>query len=239
VPPLWRFYRRHLCQQAVQPFRWVEYSFSASCLFLVGLAIDGATDFYHVILTFVAMWTVMMMGLLQELGAYYLRRIEQLSATEEKYKRNLVEFFLPHLIGWVPYMVLWYEALDRFNQDMQHIKPNAPPHWVVGFYVFNFIVFSSFGFTQLVEMVALYRLPATVLEDGKLRNRLVAEAEKRAGTKITKFGDFENSLLLELAVQRIAVRADYAYTVLSLVAKSVSGYFLLSGLIASSDAAHY
>jgi hypothetical protein len=41
------------------------------------------------------------------------------------------------------------------------------------------------------------------------------------------------------ALRAIAIETEYAYTLLSLVAKSVSGYFLLSGMLASSKSGRY
>jgi hypothetical protein len=35
------------------------------------------------------------------------------------------------------------------------------------------------------------------------------------------------------------VQHEYVYTFLSITAKSLTGYFLLSGMLASSSAAHY
>lgn len=201
MPLLWRNLSTRLTTQAIQPFRFVEYSFSASCLFLVALLIDGVMDLYHVVLAFAAMWTVMMFGLLQELTAWYLRRLEQLGGP----RRNMLEFFMPHAIGWVLYIVLWAEAIDRFSLDMDNIKPNKPPQWVVSFYYFLFAAFTSFGANQAVEMVRLFR---TAADDAK-------------------------------ALANIAIVHEYVYTLLSLLAKSVSGYFLLNGMLASSSAAHY
>ena len=199
IPQVWRFYITKLTTQAIQPFRWVEYSFSASCLFVLGDLINGVSDFYHVLVVFAAMWTVMMFGLLQELTAFYLRKLQRLTG----HKASVIEFFLPHLLGWVLYLALWFEALDRFRNALSHAEPDKPPAWVESFYVGNFVIFSSFGFNQLVEMVRLYSLPA------------------------------------DKSVAAIAVTAEVGYVALSLGAKTMSGYFLLSGLLASSNAGHY
>ena len=201
VPALWRPLSERLQTQAIQPYRFVEYAFSASCLFLIAQLINGVTDLHHVVLVFASMATVMLLGLLQELTAYYLRCIERAGGPP----RSWEQFFLPHAIGWLLYVPLWYEAFDRFGLDLREIKPLAPPHWVVSFYYFLFFVFTSFGFAQAVQMVRLYRIGAA--DDRRLR--------------------------------AIAIESEYVYTLLSLVAKSVSGYFLLSGLLASSTSGHY
>ena len=153
VPALWASYSQRLEEMAIQPFRWIEYSASASCLFLLLDLINGVNDLHHAILVFVSMATVMLLGLVQELVAYYLRFIEQAGGP----KRSPVQFFLPHAIGWLLYVVLWAETIDRFKLDMDHIHPERPPNWVVTFLFFLFVVFSSFGFCQ--ASVFLVRTP--------------------------------------------------------------------------------
>ena len=187
---------RKLKTQAIVPMRWVEYSFSASCLFVLAELINGVVDLYHVLLIFASMWTVMMMGLLQEVSAFYLRQLGAGGVSR-------LEFLLPHLIGWVPYIVMWFEAFDRFRLDMSKIKPASPPAWVTGFYSVLFLLFTSFGFNQFVEMWRLY------------------------------------GVRTDEEVARIATRAEYVYVSLSLLAKTSCAAFLLSGLLASSGAAHY
>lgn len=156
VPALWAYYRRTLLVNGVQPFRWVEYSFSASCLFLMGAVLNGTRDLYVMVITFVAMWTVMMLGLLQELVAFYFRRAEALRPGLRL--RNAPEFFLAHAAGWPLYMALWGTTLDSFSLSL---RKNGAPAWVVTFYVADFALFSCFGVNQLVQMVRLYRLPAS------------------------------------------------------------------------------
>ena len=197
---LWTGYINKLTTQCINAYRWIEYSFSASCLFLLGALINGVTNLYTVLFIFSAMWTVMMLGLVQELVAFYLRKLEYANVA----KRSAIEFFLPHLIGWVPYLFLWFAAIDSFKLDLKH-SPSKPPNWVYLFYIVNFVIFSSFGGNQAVEMYRLFYLPAS--DDKGLR--------------------------------RIALQHEFVYVMLSLSAKSLSGYFLLSGLLASSSSAHY
>ena len=64
---------RRLTETGVQPFRWVEYSFSSSCLLLVAAALCGINDIHYVLLIFASTWTTMMLGLVQENTANYPR----------------------------------------------------------------------------------------------------------------------------------------------------------------------
>jgi hypothetical protein len=241
---IWKFYITKLTTQCINPFRWIEYSFSASCLFLLGSLINGVTELHHVMLIFVAMWVVMILGLVQEVVAFYLRRLEatgllintlnaQIQAVKESsprdvdltslaviflkdrndnavppIKRNILEFVLPHLVGWVLYIFLWAAELDRFKLGMDN-APSNPPTWVIAFYVIEFFLFSSFGFNQFYQMVRLYRLP---------------------------IGKFDN---VDEGIWSIAIHAEWRYVTLSVTAKTLCGYFLLSGMLASSSAAKY
>jgi hypothetical protein len=202
---------------------------------LLGSLINGVTELHHVMLIFVAMWVVMMLGLVQEVVAFYLRRLEasgflintlnaQLQARDASFavisltdhnknavpptKRNLVEFVLPHLVGWVLYIFLWAAELDRFKLGMDN-APSNPPTWVIAFYVIEFFLFSSFGFNQFYQMIRLYKLP---------------------------IGKFDN---VDEGMWSIAIHAEWRYVTLSVTAKTLCGYFLLSGMLASSSAAKY
>ena len=201
----WPYYVRNLTVKCIQPFRWVEYSFSASCLFVLGILINGVFDFYHVLVVFFAMWTVMMLGLLQEERAYTSRLLIHGGHDQGRWVAwEFINFVLPHLIGWALYISLWYESLDRFQLAMKHTSPDHPPKWVVSFYYFLFSVFSSFGINQAVQMVRLFR------------------RRKTAGS-----------------IAGIAIQHEYVYVILSAVAKTISAYFLYTGLLASSSAGHY
>lgn len=251
---------RHLSKNAVQPFRWVEYSFSASCLFLTGLLINGVNDYYHAILSFAAMWTVMMLGLLQEMVAYYIMQIEWMHKSYSYDRtwtngiKRAAQFFLPHAVGWVPYLVLWYESLDRFRLDMLH-SPESPPKWVIAFYIFDFLVFSSFGFVQLIEMICLYRVsvPLEVRtvrpfgggSSGRARPLLSASEKQVRNTNRVWLSASKHQVETDIfewrgrEIERIAYFAELAYTTLSLLAKTVSGGLMFGGLLASSSSAHY
>jgi hypothetical protein len=150
---LWDDTYERLYKKGINFWRWIEYSFSATTLFLAGAILSGVHSLYTFLLIFAVMWTVMVFGLLQELTAYYLRDLEHES---NKRRRNPVEFFLPHLLGWVPYLFAWVVAFDTVSLDNKH---NLSPT-LSGFFVIEFVFYTFFAFNQQVEMVRLYLLPA-------------------------------------------------------------------------------
>jgi hypothetical protein len=203
---LWEDTWKRLTEKGIQPYRWVEYSFSASCLVLVGAALDGINDLHFMLLIFATMWTVMFLGWIQENNCFYLRTIAQAAVVQPSVGRRRggfmrwFEFLMPHLVGWVPYLFVWFALLHKFAVANDKSDQDAPK-WVIGFYVFNFLVFSSFGFNQVAQMCRLR--PWRTLDDQ--------------------------------AFKRVVVFHETAYVVLSLVAKTVTAYFLFTGLLASSS----
>ena len=184
-------YYKRLVQKNIQPYRWIEYAFSASCLFLVAAILNGVNDYHQILTIFFASFTVMMLGLAQENWAYMIRSSEK--------KASFLFFAFPHLLGWPLYTTLWAALLDQFVLAVNK-SPRDPPKWVYSFYIVEFLIFSSFGFNQFTHMLRLYNC---------------------------KFDDKKKA-------EKIAVQAEVAYVVLSLTSKTLSGYFLTSGLLASS-----
>lgn len=191
--PLWQNTLERLTTKGIQPYRWVEYSASASCLLLVAAALGGIDDLHFLLLIFGSTWAVMMLGWIQENTAYYIRAATRKSAPHKAI--GLVEFVAPHLVGWVPYIMVWFALFHKFQLASHgaHL-----PAWLNLVYVFNIVVFSCFGVNQAWQMARLYGRP----EAAELKH--------------------------------IALQHEFVYVFLSLAAKSVTAYFLLSGMLASS-----
>jgi hypothetical protein len=205
---LWDSTWKRLTEKGIQPYRWVEYSFSASCLILVVASLNGITDFHFLLVIFATMWTVMMLGLVQENTAYYVREL-YLSLGDTRVGTGFgqfCEFVLPHLIGWVPYTCIWFVLFRKFVLSNKHGCTSAP-QWVFAFYAFNISIFSSFGINQLAQMCRLF----------KLKTRPKVEKEK-------------NSKRL------IAVQHEFVYVFLSASAKVVTAVFLFAGVLANKSA---
>jgi hypothetical protein len=148
IPALWRDTYGRLTKQGINFWRWIEYSFSATTLFLAGAASQGLNSLHTALLIFGSMWVVMMLGLLQEVVAYYLKEMNRT-------KVYLGEFLLPHLIGWIPYLFLWFVAFDTNALNNKHATPHKS-NALFAFYIFEFVAFSSFGINQLAEMIRLH-----------------------------------------------------------------------------------
>ena len=145
---LWKSTYARLYSKGIQYWRWIEYSFSATTLFLAGAAANGLREVSTALLIFGSMWVLMMLGLVQELVAYYLKQLRHP-------KIHVVEFFLPSLLGWVPYIFLWVVAFDSMANNNKHAVPHKS-NALFAFYVFEFLAFSSFGINQAVQMARFY-----------------------------------------------------------------------------------
>lgn len=152
VPFCWQNYMR----SGIHPLRWIEYSFSASCLMLTAAVIAGINDFHFVLLIFAANFTVMMLGLIQEQRAQMYRTMAELSKPKTKNFVNFIEYLMPHVLGWILYAVLWYILYDKFLLASSHVGSKHPPGLVQAFYAFNFILFTGFGVLQFVQMFLYY-----------------------------------------------------------------------------------
>ncbi len=168
LPPFFDVYISQLVEHQVQPIRWIEYSFSAACLFVASELLGGVNSVYVIDTVFVSMWTIMIAGgLVQELWSQQVIRL--LDAGVFK-RATFLYFALPHLATWPLYLTLWGNALDRFSLAM---RATNVPQYVVSFYVLEFLLFSSFGFNQTVEMVRLYYASG----DAARRGRIAVQAE--------------------------------------------------------------
>jgi|688.fasta_scaffold02105_12 hypothetical protein len=199
VNPIWRWQLGLLLERNIQPLRWLEYSVSASVMFLIFFILNGQQNVYLLVTVFALSFVLMMLGLVSEASAYFQRTVEYLS--NEKKKRNALDFFLPHVLGWVPFTVLWALIFRSFVMGINHGKNSAssdyakPPWWVYGVFGSQIILMGLFGANQLWQLVNLYNVRASNFK---------RQAE-------------------------IALRSEYVYVFLSLTAKSILAWFLYGG----------
>jgi hypothetical protein len=158
----WSTYYRYATQLGVNPLRWIEYSFSASALTLAAQALLGETNVFMYVLTFVGTWTVMMLGLLQELSAIRDRRLgvsASRAAPEPASLLGYLDYVLPHLIGWPFFIATWVSLITQFGAVLRYARDSngeKAPQWVIVFFYIEFLLFSSFGVLQAVQQSLSY-----------------------------------------------------------------------------------
>ena len=151
ITPVWIWLYNSIQYKGIQPFRWVEYAASASVLLLACAAVNGVNDLHFLLILFFTNATIMMLGLVQEVFAYVYLAAKGVSG-------HIVEFLLPHLVGWLAYIPIWAVLMTKFALASKHSE-EAPPPLIVALYACNIIAFTSFGLVQLVEMVYIYKAP--------------------------------------------------------------------------------
>lgn len=204
----WHWLINLLFERNVQPIRWVEYSASASVMFLMFFLLNGGQNLPLLICVFALSFVMMILGLVSEASAYFQRTIEYLS--NGKQKRQPLDYFLPHILGWVPFGILWGLIFRAFVLGTNHGRPGVsndyakPPWWVYAVFSGQVGLMALFGANQLWQQYSLYTVN-------------VADFTKQA---------------------RIALRTEYIYVALSLTAKSMLAWVLYFGMRSQGDTAY-
>jgi hypothetical protein len=207
---MWFFLMSALFQSAAASLNWrwlrfVEYSLSATVM-LVCIALEaGVRDVYTLRCMAVLMWTTQLLGLMAEAACSLSLRLRD-STLEWRW-------VLPHATAWVTCIAAYAPALDAFleNQD-------KAPDFVKWIVYLELLLFMSFGAVQL------YGLTRKTLLDSVF---VYVEAHAHSCAQVLEGADAE-------ALERIDVACEYAYTTLSLVAKTLLGWIVISPLLAAA-----
>lgn len=161
VTPIWRWQLKLLLERNVQPLRWLEYSASASVMFVTFFILNGNQNVYLIVTAFALSFVMMMLGLVSEASAYFQRTVEYLS--NGKMKRNALDYFLPHVLGWVPFGILWGLIYRSFVFGISH-GSSKPPMWVYIVFASQIGIMAAFGANQLWQIVDLFYVRASDFE---------------------------------------------------------------------------
>ena len=161
VTPIWRWQLKLLFERNVQPLRWLEYSASASVMFVTFFILNGNQNVYLIVTAFALSFVMMMLGLVSEASTYFQRTVEYLS--NGKMKRNALDYFLPHVLGWVPFGILWGLIYRSFVFGISH-GSSKPPMWVYIVFASQIGIMAAFGANQLWQLVDLFYVRASDFE---------------------------------------------------------------------------
>ena len=169
----WYFLWIHECRN---PARWIEYSFSAAvstyapqtlqpqcplpppsfCFaVLITIAVaSGVNHVYMLAMAFVLIWCTMLFGAVTEILSPPLAEPDNAKPKRWANPSRLVRI-LPHLLGYVPYLTVWIILGDSFFSNIsQGAGGNrGPPDFVYIIVIGQFVVFTLFGITQLVNQL--------------------------------------------------------------------------------------
>ena len=94
--------RRCIC-----PTRWVEYAFSASVMQILISYLAGFVFLTDIVFIFALSSLLMSFGYLQE-------RLNRPALVGDAWQHPFPQRAVPHLLGWVPFLVLWFSYFYRF-----------------------------------------------------------------------------------------------------------------------------
>lgn len=237
--------------------RFVEYSISASIM-MMGIALEaGIRDVYTLQAMFVLMWATQLFGIVAEILSHFA---VQIWATESgavlatnqfqseyhnappKQRRNasgplLWLWIVPHAAGWVTCMSAYGPAIDVYLQSSSH-SDQKPPVFVTALVFIELILFSCFGLVQtyvLVSKTLLCISPSHPIENG--RNMPFRNSRSNLFTLETNSDRFSEAQSFDPPrlddFYGIEIRGEYAFVILSLVAKTLLGWIIISPMIVS------
>ena len=118
------------------PFRWIEYTFSASTMMLPVSYAAGILLETELFMIFILIATTMFFG--------HLTEVVNTKTNNDTWSLPLSERIVPHLLGYVPQISAWAVVLYTFYQNQE-----GAPDFVPIIIWTELVVFFSFGFVQL------------------------------------------------------------------------------------------
>ena len=131
----------YLIDHKICPFRWLEYTFSASVMYLAIAFPTGILGRETLISGFGLIATTMFFGLLCE----YLARPKR----GDQWKNSFAIRITPHLLGYIPQCFAWFIIVLQFL-DRPTGAP-SPPSFVYALVLTELFLFFSFGLIQLYQ----------------------------------------------------------------------------------------
>ena len=133
LQPLRARYERYLAE-GVNPFRWLEYSLSASLMVVLIAMLTGIADYVALLALFVANAAMIFLGWLMEL----------LNPPDRARTR-----WLPFVLGCVIGAVAWIAIALQIGVSAG--RGHAPPGFVYAIFVSLFVLFNSFAVNQALQ----------------------------------------------------------------------------------------
>tara|TARA_B100000575_G_scaffold289255_2_gene290727 strand:+ start:262 stop:1251 length:990 start_codon:yes stop_codon:yes gene_type:complete len=142
----------------IAPWRWLEYSVSASMMVLLSCVLLGLRNI-HVLITITGLMTItIVFGWVTELHSAYL--IEDVSESdvlkfcgwqlERRWKPGSWKTrFQIHALGYLPYGLLWTIVFDQFRVNMELVGDSIPDFVNIAV-IGSFALFTLFGLVQLL-----------------------------------------------------------------------------------------
>jgi hypothetical protein len=212
------FYENELRNGRVHIGHYFEYSISASIMMIAVCAQLGVTDIFLIINIVMNCFSCMIFGVIAEV-CFSFRKIIYITYGTRGEASRLNIHWLAHATGWV---VLLFGtitgALSNLILNFHCVNSNGSkiPEWVMGLVFAEVVLFSCFGFVQLLSFWKRAKY-------GDMLDRL----GKDQGV------DLEKERTRQLIVDS-AVNTEFAYIILSALAKTILGFGVFMGNLANN-----
>ena len=131
--PFFGYQYKYIIGENHNPLRFIEYAFSASVMLIAIALLNGVTD----------------INLIVSIGV--LNASCQLCGLAVEYVENINIKWLLHLTGWIQFCCAYGIIAHAFFKSI-NASDMGPPEFVYVIVIVIFILFSSFGFVQLLEL---------------------------------------------------------------------------------------
>jgi hypothetical protein len=216
--------------------RFVEYSFSASIMILAIAVQTGVTDIYALCGIFTLIFTTNILGLIAEV---FCCCAESLCASSLLYAKKIDSIMpipfvwlwtLPHFLGWITCIIGYAPLLDSYLHSTQ-CSDRGPPGFVNVIVFLEFVLFSSFGFVQFYSLY--YRTERLLNPENTSSATRNISRQSVSYNQVSFSADAQDVNLSMTAAQpaSISEQADYAYIMLSFVAKTLLAWLILAPVI--------
>lgn len=159
LPVINTWYNRMLANNQ-NPFRWIEYSISASFMRVMIAQLAGVTDLHLLVAIFALTATTMTFGWLMELMNGKILTTYVVANTTEAPEKDVQTrgalqtdmrpkvSFAPFWLGFVPHMAAWAIVACYF---FVAVKRGSPPTWVYAIIVIVFLLDLTFAINQFLQ----------------------------------------------------------------------------------------
>lgn len=210
--------------------RFVEYSFSASIMILAIAVQTGITDIYVLCCIFTLIFTTNILGFIAEIVYCCYEILGQSKKVDSIVPIPFAWWWtVPHFLGWITCLVGYAPLLDSYLQSTQ-CSDRSPPGFVHVIIFLEFVLFSSFGFVQLYSLY--YRTEISLRPNGLAKNSWSQQRYTGLGGSGAEHSD---GTFTPTTSSTIAEQADFAYIILSFVAKTLLAWLILSPVIMDAN----
>lgn len=138
--------------------RWIEYSFSATCMILaIGFVVDPNIEFSTVLMTSTSTAATQLCGLVGELMLEMNPPEKGKTIGTLKTESNLLAAWIIHFTGWILQIGVFASLFNAFFKSASYGNDNSnavePPEFVYLIVVMEAILFASFGITQFFDFL--------------------------------------------------------------------------------------